>query len=84
MAIFRLRHCSLLNLNTLDFGAGACLGTTFKDDQSYNAFFCAFLIEPREEPNRPPLEMGAVAKLALKSDLVFFVTCCSECNENFR
>lgn len=84
VVIFHLRHCSLLNLNTLDFGAGAYLGTAFKDGQSYNAFFRAFLIQPREEPNCPPLEMGAVAKLALKSDLVFFVTCCSECNENFR
>lgn len=53
--IFLLHHCSLLNLNTLDFGAEAYLGTTFKGDQSYNVFFRAFLIQPREEPNRSPL-----------------------------
>lgn len=82
VTIFLLDHCSLLIVNTLDFGAGAYLGTILKGDQSY-AFFYAFLIQPREEPNRPLLGMGAVTTLVLKSGLVFFVTCCSEWNESF-
>lgn len=38
VTVFLLRHCSSINLNTLDFGAGAYLGTTFEGDQSYKRF----------------------------------------------
>lgn len=49
VTILLLEHCSLLNVNTLDFGAGAYLGTILKGDHSYASFVHSLYSQERNQ-----------------------------------